>query len=149
VTILPLFFAYQLTNILGDVPMLYPSDRKYEPKYWRLSWLVVFDPGPRVDHHCWRNSPDYELLPKVAKHSRGTRLPLVLPEPGIGGGWKNEVRPNSGQPISDQIVTRRQERHRHCVSEARNAMKIAGLIYIRIGIQHLENGPTDQIPVFW
>src|SRR5208282_4687938 len=102
VTMLPLLFAYQFTNMLGEVPTLHPLGRKYEAKYCMFSWLTVFEPGPPTDHHCCGNTPAMNFSPRYPITPAGPICHLFCPSLVLVAVGNMKV----GPPAISQLPTR-------------------------------------------
>src|SRR5215472_9236854 len=112
VTISPLFIAYQFTNMLGEVPIDHPPPGKYWKKYCMFIWLIVFAPGPPVDHHCCGNTPASHFSPRNPNTPAGPRCHLFCPSRELlaVGKMKLGPMPSSQGPASfglgDNMVAR-------------------------------------------
>src|SRR5512140_3260738 len=102
VSAVPLLFAYQLTNMFGDVPIPHPPPGKYWKKYWMFIWLTVCEPGPPTENHCCGNTPAIHLSPRYPNTPVGPNGLLFWPSRELlaVGRMKLGPAPSSHGPAS-------------------------------------------------
>src|SRR5438128_10972413 len=90
VTMLPLLLAYQFTSMLGDVPTAPPSGWKIYEEVLKVHLTYGVRARSAGRPPLLGKDPRDPFLAEIAKYTRRSDLPLVLTEPRIAGGRKNE-----------------------------------------------------------
>ncbi len=100
-----------------------------------LSWLTVLEPGPHRPPLLREEAGD-KFGPQVAKHPCRSDLPFVLSSLVLVAVGKMKVRPAANRQLTYEILSGREHRHEHRISEAGNPVNVTTLgVYVRVRIQ--------------